>query len=94
MRQALGIAVFSGMLGVTLFGIFLTPVFFDVIDRLDATAPVPISLGAGRRRRGRCTWSRCTFLGAGVRCRRDVARRARPSCCDAPGEPEVEPAQP
>ena len=32
MRQALGIAVFSGMLGVTLFGIFLTPVFFYVIQ--------------------------------------------------------------
>ncbi len=28
MRQALGLAVFSGMLGVTFFGIFLTPVFF------------------------------------------------------------------
>ncbi|PTM93435.1 efflux RND transporter permease subunit [Mycoplana dimorpha] len=28
MRQALGTAVFSGMLGVTLFGLFLTPVFF------------------------------------------------------------------
>jgi multidrug efflux pump len=33
MRRTLGIAVFSGMLGVTLFGIFLTPVFFYVIDR-------------------------------------------------------------
>ena len=32
MRKVLGIAVFSGMLGVTLFGIFLTPVFFYVID--------------------------------------------------------------
>jgi multidrug efflux pump len=31
MRQALGTAVFSGMLGVTFFGIFLTPVFFSVI---------------------------------------------------------------
>jgi multidrug efflux pump len=31
MRVALGIAVFSGMLGVTFFGIFLTPVFFVVI---------------------------------------------------------------
>ena len=31
MRRALGVAVFSGMLGVTLFGIFLTPVFFYVI---------------------------------------------------------------
>ncbi len=33
MRQTLGIAVFSGMLGVTFFGIFLTPVFYSVIDR-------------------------------------------------------------
>jgi len=32
MRRTLGTAVFSGMLGVTLFGIFLTPVFFYVID--------------------------------------------------------------
>jgi hydrophobe/amphiphile efflux-1 (HAE1) family protein len=32
MRHSLGTAVFSGMLGVTLFGIFLTPVFFFVID--------------------------------------------------------------
>lgn len=34
MRRALGTAVFAGMLGVTLFGIFLTPVFFDVIQGL------------------------------------------------------------
>jgi multidrug efflux pump len=34
MRQTLGVAVFSGMLGVTLFGIFLTPVFFYVIEWL------------------------------------------------------------
>jgi multidrug efflux pump subunit AcrB len=32
MRRVLGVAVFSGMLGVTLFGIFLTPVFFYVIE--------------------------------------------------------------
>jgi multidrug efflux pump len=32
MRQTLGTAVFWGMLGVTLFGIFLTPVFYDVIQ--------------------------------------------------------------
>ena len=31
MRRALGTAVFSGMLGVTFFGIFLTPVFYNVI---------------------------------------------------------------
>jgi multidrug efflux pump len=37
MRRSLGTAVFSGMLGVTLFGIFLTPVFFYVIQRLSET---------------------------------------------------------
>jgi multidrug efflux pump len=34
MRRTLGTAVFSGMLGVTLFGIFLTPVFYSVVRRL------------------------------------------------------------
>lgn len=33
MRRLLGTAVFAGMLGVTLFGIFLTPIFFNVIQR-------------------------------------------------------------
>ncbi|MHB1422379.1 MAG: efflux RND transporter permease subunit [Gemmataceae bacterium] len=37
MRRSLGTAVFSGMLGVTLFGIFLTPVFFYVIAWLGET---------------------------------------------------------
>jgi multidrug efflux pump len=32
MRQAIGIAVFAGMLGVTTFGLFLTPVFFVTIE--------------------------------------------------------------
>ncbi len=31
MRQSLGTAVFSGMLGVTVFGLFLTPVFYVVL---------------------------------------------------------------
>jgi multidrug efflux pump len=34
MRRSLGTAVFAGMLGVTLFGIFLTPVFFYVIQKV------------------------------------------------------------
>jgi multidrug efflux pump subunit AcrB len=34
MRRALGTAVFAGMLGVTLFGIFLTPVFFIAVRRV------------------------------------------------------------
>jgi multidrug efflux pump len=37
MRRSLGVAVFSGMLGVTVFGIFLTPVFFSVIQGLSET---------------------------------------------------------
>ena len=39
MRRALGLAVFSGMIGVTLFGIFLTPVFFYVIQKF-GDAPI------------------------------------------------------
>lgn len=31
MRRSLGTAVFSGMLGVTVFGVLLTPVFFNVV---------------------------------------------------------------
>jgi multidrug efflux pump len=34
MRQAMGIAVFSGMIGVTLFGLFLTPVFYVTLMKL------------------------------------------------------------
>ncbi len=34
MRQALGTVVFFGMVGVTFFGLFLTPVFYHVIRRI------------------------------------------------------------
>jgi multidrug efflux pump subunit AcrB len=34
MRQALGTAVLFGMLGATIFGLFLTPVFYVVIRNL------------------------------------------------------------
>jgi multidrug efflux pump len=37
MRRSLGMAVFSGMLGVTAFGVFLTPVFFRVLQGLGET---------------------------------------------------------
>jgi multidrug efflux pump len=36
MRRAMGVAVFAGMLGVTLFGLLLTPVFYYVVRRLTA----------------------------------------------------------
>jgi multidrug efflux pump len=38
MRRTLGTAVFAGMIGVTLFGIFLTPVFFYVVRWLSGQA--------------------------------------------------------
>ncbi len=34
MRYALGLAVFSGMIGVTIFGIFLTPVFYYCLQKI------------------------------------------------------------
>ena len=34
MRRTLGTAVFAGMLGVTAFGLFLTPVFFVLVQRV------------------------------------------------------------
>ena len=44
-RSATGITVFSGMIGVTLFGLFLTPVFYVALRKLvtrgTATAPAP-----------------------------------------------------
>jgi len=38
MRQSLGMAVFSGMVGVTIFGVLLTPVFFYMIDVLSESS--------------------------------------------------------
>jgi len=46
MRQAMGVAVFAGMIGVTFFGLFLTPVFYVVIMTLAARfsrQPAPAS---------------------------------------------------
>lgn len=43
MRTTLGVAVFSGMIGVTLFGIFLTPVFYFVVRKLSPSKPKPSS---------------------------------------------------
>jgi multidrug efflux pump len=42
MRQAMGIAVFSGMIGVTAFGLFLTPVFYVVLRRLAGNRPLKL----------------------------------------------------
>ena len=64
MRRTLGTAVFSGMLGVTLFGIFLTPVFFYVIDWL-GTSPVFRSPGHGSARCVGIFWRSSPSRGAG-----------------------------
>lgn len=57
MRQAMGIAVFSGMLGVTAFGIFLTPVFYVLLRsrrarRLAAAAPAATAAPAAASTEG------------------------------------------
>ena len=40
MRHALGTVVFYGMIGVTFFGLFLTPVFYSVIRKLGGDKPM------------------------------------------------------
>ncbi|MES2924596.1 MAG: multidrug efflux RND transporter permease subunit [Verrucomicrobiota bacterium] len=41
MRKAMGVAVFSGMIGVTFFGLFLTPIFYVVLERIGVKKPQP-----------------------------------------------------
>ena len=45
MRQAIGIAVFSGMIGVTLFGLLFTPVFYVVGRWISQRLPKPDTSG-------------------------------------------------
>jgi multidrug efflux pump len=40
MRHAMGIAVFAGMIGVTMFGIFFTPVFYVLLRQLTGNRPL------------------------------------------------------
>lgn len=40
MRSAMGVAVFAGMIGVTAFGIFMTPVFYVLIRKLSGERPL------------------------------------------------------
>ncbi len=54
MRVGLGVAVFSGMLGVTFFGLFFTPVFYVVLrwiterKHIAAKVPEPVDITAAR----------------------------------------------
>lgn len=56
MRRAMGIAVFSGMVGVTVFGIFLTPVFYVLLrerrEKRRATLIAPASASANAAKEG------------------------------------------
>jgi multidrug efflux pump len=55
MRHAMGVAVFAGMIGVTLFGLLLTPVFFTTLARLRQPKAKPAStheLPAGMAQHG------------------------------------------
>ncbi|TLY57223.1 MAG: multidrug efflux RND transporter permease subunit, partial [Gammaproteobacteria bacterium] len=45
-RHAMGITVFAGMIGVTCFGLLLTPVFYVLIRRLTARRPAPEATAA------------------------------------------------
>ena len=67
MRRAMGVAVFSGMLGVTAFGIFLTPVFYVLLRRVTGNRPLvlhgdalPFAASHGEQPRGA---RRCRLVG-------------------------------
>jgi multidrug efflux pump len=51
MRRSLGLAVFSGMLGVTLFGIFLTPVFYYLIQWWSDRSGAQVAPGSSPEKR-------------------------------------------
>ena len=42
MRSAMGVAVFAGMIGVTAFGLFLTPVFYVALRRMTGNRPLKL----------------------------------------------------
>ena len=87
MRRTLGTAVFSGMLGVTLFGIFLTPVFFYVIDRLGETRlfASPVVRGSsGVAARRAAAASGCCRVGRATGAESAVGRSPRPATSATP----------
>ena len=70
MRRSVGTAMLWGAFGVTLFGIFLTPVFFYVVRWFSDRGPVKPALAARARRgaildnpgcRGRCDAKRFRY---------------------------------
>ncbi len=70
-RQALGTAVFAGMLGVTLFGLLLTPVFYVVCRRLAlGREKITTDSAIGRRRDASATGDGGARRGAAFMTRR------------------------
>ena len=52
MRHAMGIATFAGMIGVTIFGLFLTPIFYVLVSKVGRKSgklPVPVPVPVGER---------------------------------------------
>ncbi len=80
-RQAMGIAVFAGMLGVTVFGLFFTPVFYviDCAGRRALLAPAGSAGGAAARRGGRGGTMTLTFASHWRSPRTRSGRRSWPS---------------
>jgi multidrug efflux pump len=87
MRQSLGVAVFSGMLGVTFFGVLLTPVFFYVIDSM---AESHIFANPMVRRAGKII----LVVLMPVVILRDLCRLARRKTTAASGEPQSKTEEP
>jgi multidrug efflux pump len=90
MRHSLGTAVFSGMFGVTLFGIFLTPVFFYVIQGL---GDLPVFSSPGMRRFGSALVLLLNILFLGLPALlpyllRKAARRPAPAAPTRPVAPD------
>ena len=92
MRRTLGTAVFSGMLGVTLFGIFLTPVFFYLIDSLSESHLFASPTACGRSARSLLGIITLSYLSAAValdRVRPDDAAGRQAEAVAAQGEPRA-----
>ena len=94
MRRTLGTAVFSGMLGVTLFGIFLTPVFFYLIDSAERVPLLRLAAGAAGRVDRAGHRSPCSYLWRPSRSGRAAATRTGPDSArvQAGALPELHPA--
>jgi multidrug efflux pump len=93
MRRTLGTTVFSGMVGVTFFGIFLTPVFFYVIDRIGDSVffSSPLVRGFGKFSLYVLTLGVLPLIIALPLLIRS-ARRAAPPAKPSPSDPELHPA--